>query len=635
MTIDPDSIFGRTEATIDDIQRTIDENISLMTGFAQDAYQSATEVINALQAEAPYGMGGEEAFLIPAPPTINEKGMWTDALDPIDLSTAITAPDTPDPTLGGVYTPSIGNVPEFSSSIGGITIPPRPGDPDISGKPSRPAIDMMVALPSSPNPAEPGMDTLLPVTVPEFSYPTLPTFDATAPEFEGTPIGSVFAWDEPTYHREILDDVLAQVRKYFAGGTGIPAAVERAIMERGVDRDLILVDRAVSEAYDEFSARGFTAPPGSLASRVDAIRQEALLKAQGTNREVIIKAAEWEIENIRFAVQQGIACENLLINMFLNMAQRMFEAARYRIESEIAVYNAQIAIFNARQQAYATESQVFKIKIDAELAKIEVFKAEIEGMKAEASLNEQKVRVYVAQLDGVQKQIDIYRARMEGARVQSEIIKSQIDAYKADIEAYAAKIGAEKIRFDAYETQVKAEAAKAGIIDAEARAFAATIEGFKTGADVEIAKSRNSIELNKLTIEQFIASLEKDKALIQAQLGTVQAQAAKQQALTAAYVANAETVKASAQLGVSVQEANTRNFLAYYEMQVAKYNQAMQRMIQRAQVIVDGLKSAGQISSSLASGAMAALHMGTSLSGSAAEGASFTGSISETTNTSL
>lgn len=635
MTIDPDSIFGRTEATIDHVESVVDANIALMQQYATQAFDEAMQTIDALQDTPLPGMVGEEGLIVPPPGTIKDDGLWLDALRPIDFNVGISVPNTTDPALEGAYTPSIGPVPEFTPSISGIQIPAPPPAVDSSGKPDRPAIDMTVALPSAPNPALPGLDTLEPISVPDFDYPLLPTFDVESPEFEGSPIGSVFEWQEPQYMPEILDEVLAQVRRYFAGGTGLPLAVERALFERAIDRERILVDRAAHEAYDEFSARGYTMPPGALVSRVDSIRQEAMLKAQGASREIYIKAADVEIENIRFAVQQGIAAENVLVGIFLNGAQRMFEASRYRIESEIAVYNAQVALFNARQQAYAVAAQVYKTKIDAELAKIEVFKAEIEGEKAKGMLNEQKVRVFVAQLDAVQKEIDIYRAKMEGARVESEVIKSQIEAYKTDIDAYAAKINAEKIRFDAYESQVRAEAAKAGIIDAEARAFAATIEGYKTGADVEIAKSRNVIERNKAAIDAFIARLEKDKAVMQAQLSTIQAHTAKQQALTSAYIANAETTKASAQLGVSVQEANIRNFLAYWELLVKKYDASMTRAIQRAQVIIDGLKAAGSVSGSLASGAMAAMHVSAQLQGEARSSASFEGSISESTQTQL
>lgn len=628
---DADTIFGAAKGTIDDVQGIVESQLSLARQYGEEAFSKATDAIDALMEAPPGAIVSDEEFLVPPPGTVTfDADDIRGALALVDFPGPVEAGTVPAPGLNPDYDPSIGTAPVFTPSIVGVTVPTSPGSIDTSGQPTRPSIDTDVDVPTAPVVALPAMDTLEPVVIPEFTFPTLPTFDASSPEFEGTFIGSVLNWEEPEYQIEILDEAMAQVRRFFAGGTGIPAAVERALFERALDRDQLLVDKAVSEAYDEFSARGYTMPPGALVARVDSVRQEAMLKSQATSREILIKAAEWEIENLRFAVQQGIACENVLVGIFMNGAARLFEAAKHRVDSELAIYNAQVALFNARQSAYATEATVYKARLDGELAKLEVFKAEIEGEKAKASLNEQKVRVYVAELDAVQKQVDIYRAKMEAARVQSELIKSQIDAYKADLEGYATRLNAEKVKFDAYEAQVRAEVAKVGIIDAEARAFAATIEGYKTGAEVEISKSRNVIERNKLIIEQFTALLEQDKARMQAQLSAVQSATARQQALTAAFQASASADEARARLGVSVQESNIRNFLAYYEMQLKKYDAHMSRLIEKAKVSIEGLKAAGSISSSLAAGAMAAVNVSTGLSGGAATNASFTGSIQET-----
>lgn len=626
-----DTIFGAAKGTIDEVQQIVQSQLDITRQYGDEAFQKATTAIDALMTAPPGAITSDEEFLVPPPGLVTlDADAIKGALGLVDFPGPVEAGTVASPSLNPDYEPSVGTAPVFTPSIIGVTVPAAPGPIDTSGLPTRPNINTSVAIPDSPAVALPAMDFLEPVVIPDFTFPTLPIFDATSPEFEGTFIGSVLNWEEPEYQIEILDEVMAQVRRYFAGGTGIPAAVERALFERAVDRDNLLVDRAVSEAYDEFSSRGYTMPPGALVARVDSVRQEAMLKAQATSREILIKAAEWEIENIRFAVQQGIACENVLVGIFMNGAARLFEAAKHRVDSELAIYNAQVALFNARQSAYATEATVFKARLEGELAKLEVFKAEIEGEKAKASLNEQKVRVYVAELDAVQKQVDIYRAKMEAARVQSELIKSQIDAYKADLEGYATRLNAEKVKFDAYEAQVRAEVAKVGIIDAEARAFAAEIEGYKTGADVEISKSRNVIERNKLIIEQFSALIEQDKARMQAQLSAVQSATARQQALTAAFQANASVDEARARLGVSVQEANIRNFLAYYEMQLKKYDAHMARLIEKAKVTIEGLKAAGQISGSLAAGAMAAMNVSAGLSGGAATNASFSGSIQET-----
>src|SRR5262249_26203964 len=145
---------------------------------------------------------------------------------------------------------------------------------------------------------------------------------------------------------------------FLAGGSsGLPPAVEQAIFDRAVDREEHNVEKMVKEAYDEFATRGYTLPPGVLMARTDEIRQKAQLAVNSANRELMIKAAEWELENIKFAVEQGVACENILVNLFTNQAQRVFEGQKFEVQARIDVYRAFVDLFNARQNAYRTAAE--------------------------------------------------------------------------------------------------------------------------------------------------------------------------------------------------------------------------------------------------------------------------------------
>ena len=92
-----------------------------------------------------------------------------------------------------------------------------------------------------------------------------------------------------------------------AGGTGLPPAVEDALFSSARERDSSETARAVQEAVDTWAGRNFSMPPGMLAKSVSVVREQGRLKAAETNRDILIEAAKWEIENIRFAVQQGLA----------------------------------------------------------------------------------------------------------------------------------------------------------------------------------------------------------------------------------------------------------------------------------------------------------------------------------------
>ncbi len=90
------------------------------------------------------------------------------------------------------------------------------------------------------------------------------------------------------------------------GGTGINPAVEHQIWQRGRDRVIAEGDRADSQTLIQFSQRGYALPSGVMVKQLQANRFEQLARLQEQSRDVAIKQAELEIENLRFAVQQVI-----------------------------------------------------------------------------------------------------------------------------------------------------------------------------------------------------------------------------------------------------------------------------------------------------------------------------------------
>lgn len=505
----------------------------------------------------------------------------------------------------------------FVPSVASLTIPDAPTMTAPLDGPEKPELDAVV-VPGAPQIDKPAFPSLATITIPEFDFPTLPQWDASAPEFEGTPVSTVLQWGNPQYSTEVMDEVVGKLRDIWAGGNGIPPAVEQAMWERAAGREDIEVSRQISAAYTEFSSRGFTAPPGMLTARVDAIQEEASIRKQGASREIAIRMAELQVENMRFAVEQGVAAENVLFNIWNNIAQRQFEAAKIELDSQLALYNANVALFNARQQAYATEAQVFKVRLDAELAQIEVFKARLEGELARGQLNEQRVRIYGEQIRALLADVEVYKAVMQGASIQSDVNKTQIDGFRAEVQAYAERINADKVRFDAFDSQVRGELGKAQIMDSEARAYASYVSGQSTVATIGIKQLEADIARNEQVIREFTARLEADKAKIQADVAKIQAQASAYTADTQRYSAQASAEEARHKVSIAAKESEIRATIGVFEVETRKYIADMEQVIRKAQVQLEALKSAGQVGSTLAAGAMAGINIGASLSGSGA-----------------
>lgn len=538
-----------------------------------------------------------------------------------------------DGLLEGLDVSDLEGIPDAPVAIP-VTIPESPAMAAVSA-PERPSVDTNIAIPDAPAIDVPSMDALEQIRIPEFSFPELPTFDAAPPSTAALTVPNAFInWQPTQYESEMLDDLRAQVKAMMAGGTGLPPAVEDALFSRARERDSAETTRAVQEATDTWAARGFSMPPGMLAKQVDVIREQGRLRAAEMNRDIMTQAAQWEIENLRFAVQQGMALEQLTQNLFENLAKRLFEAARFQAEAEISVFNAQVGLFNAQNAAFQTLAGVYRTKLDGALAKLTAYKTAVEGQVALGQINQQRVEVFKARLAAVQSSVELYKATMQGASVRAETIKNQFDAYRADVQAFAERIGAEKVKFDAYEARIKGESAKVGMMEAQARAYASTVQAVANKAEVKVKAAQIKLEAARAKVSAFLGNVDAYKARTSAELANVQAATSRFQGQVEAWRADAGARAANAELKSRFADMTSRTGIAYSEMQITQYQAKMQRAVQEAQLSLEAAKSLGQYTAQLAAGAMSAAHVSASIGGSGAANSSASYSETKSTSTS-
>lgn len=527
----------------------------------------------------------------------------------------VTSQLPPEPTLVEIpQLPDI-DIPDFRSSVGAINVPVAPAWTAPDAPPDAPTM-REVTIPTTPDIVMPAAPSLTEITVPTFDGLTLPTFDAQAPEFEGTALPGALQWQEPRYESELMPEIIAAVRRMWSGGSGLPPEVEKAMFARAAEREDRAAMQAINSVAEEFSGRGFTMPSGVQAARADKLREELALKKSSLNRDLTIQIAQWQIENMRLAVEKAVAAEQVLVNTFDNMAKRLFEAAKFQVEAQLNVFNAHVSVFNAKMQAYQTLASVYNTRVQAALSKIQVFKAEVDAEIARGQINEQKVKAYSAQINALEAQTSLFVARMKGAETEAAVERSRIEAYRAQVQAYGDQVGAQKVRFDAYEAQVRGETAKAGIVDAEAKAFAALIQGKSANAELGMKQIDALLKKNQNLLSLYQSNLEAEKTRLQAQLGVIQTNASAYTADTQRFSAIAAAEGQKAQAEIAAKEAEIRAAVAYSQAQIQAYSANMEAAIKRAGIISDSLKAAGQISSTLAAGAMAGVHVAASLSGS-------------------
>lgn len=499
-----------------------------------------------------------------------------------------------------------------------MVLPNTPAPIDTTGMPSRPDLGDEVEVPEAPDLIFPELNDLKPIEIPEFVFPELPTFDKEAPVFDLADPQLTFAWAEPEYAPEILDQVTGRVSSMLTGGTGLPVQIEQALFDRTMQREDKASNKAVSEAFETFAARNFSLPPGALAKQVASVQEANRGKASEINREVLIEAAKWEIESLRFAVQQGIAIENVMVNIFENATKRAFEVSRFLAESQVKLYEMFVSVYNARMQAYQIEASVHKTNLEAAALKIEAYKAAIQAQAAIGQLNEQYVKIYTARLQGLTTHVEVYKARMSAAQIQADLIKTQLETYRTDIQAYAERIQADKTRFEAYKIQMDGEIAKTNVYEASTRAYSAVVQAVSAQSELQIKGITAKIEAAKGMLMGYQAEVEAFKAKSEMLLKKADLQNTVFKTQADLTNVTGQMALKSAELEATVAEANGKIAVARAEIESKNYGMQLQKALAIAQMSVESQKALGGWAAQLAAGAMSAMHLSAQIGGSAA-----------------
>lgn len=531
---------------------------------------------------------------------------------------AMVLPTAPTFTEDSALTP--GTAPEWDKPVGTISMPAAPGAIDRSGKPVRPAIVWDVTLPDDPALAMPILESMLPVTIPTFDFPTIPTFEEGAPTFTGTAPQLMADWSEPAYAPEIMPKA-TPVMLEFLKGKGLPPEVEQALFERGAEREDVTARQLKREAFNTWAARGFSMPPGMLVEQVNQAVEKAMLAKNTLSRDVLIKNWEMMIENAKFGIQQALAAEQFLYTVYNNAIMRDFEMAKLRLDIEMRLYEAAIHLYNARMTAYQIQASVYKTKIEAEMMKVDVYKTELEGQRIIGELNMQKVQIFEAQVRSLLSKVEIYKAQMDGARVKAELIRSQLDAYKTDIEAYATDLNAQKVSIDVYKAQVEGEMAKVQLYEASARAFAAEVQAYSAGEDVKIKRIESKTQAYVAKVQAYSAQVQAARDKVLADVSIVKTQIDAFLGKVERNKAESTVLIANAQAFTAYNENKLRSNIALYEAQIKAIAAKMENQIHIASLQERAMEATAHAASAVATGALSAMHVQSGYSANATLGA--------------
>ena len=483
-----------------------------------------------------------EAFHLPAAPTAPNE--------------AVAFPTLPTPvTVASVNSAlALTAQPAFSAADPNITDVTAP-NPFAGTFPNVPALGIIPELPNAPVINFPSVPTMRGIGLPNDPVLTLPLFTATAPLSPDAPDVQM-NWSETPFTSDLLIGMNARLLEFIAGAsTGLTPSVENGIWNRARDRASVEARRRKDAATREFSSRGFELPDGVIAERLDEAEQYALNLNNEASRDIMIKQAELEQANFRFAFEQSVNLESKLMDYSGQMQNRALDAMKVQSSLVIQVFNARVSLFNAQAQAYGIEAQVYREQIAAQSILLDQYKAQLEGARLIGTLNMQDVQLYSEQLKGLETMVNVYRSQLEGVKTVLEADRIQLEMYRTEVDAVHVQAQVKALDYQAYDTQVKAQLTKAQVYDSLVGAYSSKVQAWKSFADVQVQSKELEI---KAEVEMPLAIIKQQIEAFQSQVQSETARIASIVSLyesnVHSYAATIEGAEAAVRSDVSIQK---------------------------------------------------------------------------------
>ena len=494
---------------------------------------------------------------------------------------------------------------------------------NVGVAPSIPAV-RDVPVPEAPELVLPSVPTYLTLSTPSFegidlhqSYldklDNIPTLELVAP----TPYSYALG---PEYASALLSTLKARLVERLTGGSGLTPAVEQAIWDRARSRETVLAQANQDEVMRSSEAFGFHLPTGVLAAQLREAQQGYYGKLSSLSRDVAIKQAELEQENMKQTIAQGMEMEGRLIDYSVKLEQLAFDAAKEAASNAILAYNAQVDNFKALLAGYQTYATAYDTVIKGELAKVEVFRALLSAEQTKADVNRSLVEQYKATVEAAMSYVTIYQARISAANALVQLEQTKIGAYGERIRAYTASVNAETAKLEVFKAQVSAEGLKTEMYKAQTQGYVA-----QAGAQAEKARAE---------VSRFAALHQAKASEWQGYSATVAAEGERVKAIGMSNGAQVESYKAQSAATIATAELNN----SVWKASLAQYGAAQSLGLQAGKINsesliatnnarLDAAKVGAQVYAQLTSSAYGMIHASAGVSGSTGVSYSYSGKV--------
>ena len=530
--------------------------IATLNGWASSALASAEAALAALAGiDYPYVSG-----------VCSNIGTFTPA--PLSL------PSPPSPLTISVPPP-----------IPAITIPTKPTPPSTS-LPTAPSLPSLV-VPSKPSISIPTMDSVFQPVIRDITLPSIPLI----PDIDiiidpPTPITiTPQPWSFNIDNILISDDpmvlaIMNRIRNNITyGGSGLIPEIEDAIWQRDLERN----EQQLIDSTDKIAAmwakKGFSLPDGLLAHSLSEVQKEYMNRRVDRSREISIKQAELEQNNLFKSMELGVNLAFKLVEALTAHEELIFRTQDATAKYANEYIDLQIRIHMSNVETYRAVVQMHELKIRANLAKVEIYKAQIDGELAKVGINEAMVRLYSAQITAA---VEKYKGTLEAGHLHAQIFTTEVQAVLAQaqiseslVKAYAEQVRAVMAGVEIYKAETEGMMAELGVQKAVVDANVAQVTAWGKGIDAQIANLTAQVEVYRAQ-------------------GTMNVAVAEMADKAAEVILRAQIE--AAKVAVSAADVVARSIAS------------------KANAMVEAAKGVAAATASLAAGAMAAAHAQASMS---------------------
>lgn len=460
---------------------------------------------------------------------------------------------------------------------------------------------LKVDLPTAPE--------LLQLNVRRFGGLSLPTFSATDP---------VLTAVEPTireytpgsnYASALLSQTQAALLERIRdGGTGLTPAVENAIWDRGRERELRTQADAIAQ-IDQMEALGYALPSGRFLDARLKVITETDYAIRGHSREVMVKTAELELDQVKHALTTAVQLEGQLIDYSNAVETRIFEAAKYATEAQVQIYNAKVQAFGAMVEVYRTKVAIYEAQVRAEISKVDTYRAEIAAEEAKSNINRSLVEQYRIAADIALSNIEIYKARISAIQTKAEIEKTKVEVFGAQVQGYTAQVNAYTAGVEGFRATVQAESTKQDVYRSRVESFTAEINAYARQVDARIAAYRGLIDAKTAEYEGYKAAVAGESARVDAITKTgglltdqyksqVEAVSGFNEVLTKQWQATLDQNQRVAEIGVAAAKANAELYVTTRSLAFDAAKTGAQVAAQIGAAALNAYNISGNVSSS-------------------------------------